>query len=264
MKELDPTLPVYSVSTLEKAIADVVDSHRLFGLLFAAFALVALLLATAGIYATMSFFVARRTRELGLRVALGAEPRRVVALVVASGRDADRRGSGDRDHGRRVRRAGARAHALRRDRERADDLRRRNGCARWRLQPSRRICPPRRASAIDPMIALRAPIDHSARIATSGSTRVARRAGKYVASSVTTPSNRRDDRERHEIRRSSRHRATSRASATRAVPRRCRSRCPLRRATRPAQDHCRERAAAARRGRRAHRSRACAARPRTR
>ncbi len=85
MKELDATLPVYGVNTLEKAIADVVDSHRLFGLLFAAFALVALLLASAGIYATMSFFVARRTRELGLRVALGAEPRRVVALVVGQG-----------------------------------------------------------------------------------------------------------------------------------------------------------------------------------
>jgi putative ABC transport system permease protein len=85
MKELDPTLPIYGVNTLEKAISDVVDSHRLFGLLFAAFALVALLLATAGIYATMSFFVARRTRELGLRVALGAERRRVVALVVRQG-----------------------------------------------------------------------------------------------------------------------------------------------------------------------------------
>ena len=46
---------------------------------------VALLLATAGIYATMSFFVSQRTRELGLRVALGAEPRRVVALVVGQG-----------------------------------------------------------------------------------------------------------------------------------------------------------------------------------
>jgi predicted permease len=85
LKELDPTLPIYGVNTLEQAIRDVVDSHRLFGILFAAFALVALLLATAGIYATMSFFVARRTRELGLRVALGAEPRRVVALVVGQG-----------------------------------------------------------------------------------------------------------------------------------------------------------------------------------
>ena len=85
LKEIDPTLPVYGVSTLEKAISDVVDSHQLFGILFAAFAAVALLLATAGIYATMSFFVARRTRELGLRVALGAEPRRVVALVLGQG-----------------------------------------------------------------------------------------------------------------------------------------------------------------------------------
>jgi predicted permease len=85
LRDLDPTLPVYSVSTLERAISNTVDSHRLFGILFAAFACLALVLATAGIYATMSFFVARRTRELGLRVALGAEPRRVVALVVRQG-----------------------------------------------------------------------------------------------------------------------------------------------------------------------------------
>ena len=122
LKELDPTLPVYGVSTLEQAISDVVDSHRLFGLLFAAFALVALLLATAGIYATMSFFVARRTRELGLRVALGAEPMQCRGARRRTGRDAHCRRCGDRRRHRCLRRARTRAHVLRCHRERTGRL----------------------------------------------------------------------------------------------------------------------------------------------
>jgi len=85
LRDLDASLPVYGVQTLERILADVIDSHRVFGILFAAFALVALLLATAGVYATMSFFVSQRTRELGLRVALGAESSRLVRLVVGQG-----------------------------------------------------------------------------------------------------------------------------------------------------------------------------------
>lgn len=85
MRDIDPTMPVYSVQTLEKMLADVIDSHRVFGLLFAGFALVAIVLATAGVYATMSFFVSQRTRELGLRVALGAESSRVIRHVMRQG-----------------------------------------------------------------------------------------------------------------------------------------------------------------------------------
>ena len=85
MREVDSNLPVYGVATLERVVADVIDSHRVFGILFAAFACVALLLATAGVYATMSFFVSQRTRELGLRVALGAESSRLVRLVIRQG-----------------------------------------------------------------------------------------------------------------------------------------------------------------------------------
>jgi predicted permease len=80
--DVDPTLPIFSASPLVKAVSDEADPVRHFGLLFAAFAFVALGLAAAGVYATMSFFVAQRTRELGLRVALGAQPRAVVALVL--------------------------------------------------------------------------------------------------------------------------------------------------------------------------------------
>lgn len=84
-KAIDPTSPLYGVATLESAVASEVDPVRLFSILFSAFAAVALALATAGVYATMSFFVSQRTRELGLRVALGAAPSRVVALVLRQG-----------------------------------------------------------------------------------------------------------------------------------------------------------------------------------
>lgn len=80
--DIDPSTPVYGASPLARAVVDETDPMRLLGLLFAAFAVVALGLAAAGVYATMSFFVSQRTRELGLRIALGAQPRKVVALVL--------------------------------------------------------------------------------------------------------------------------------------------------------------------------------------
>jgi putative ABC transport system permease protein len=85
MRDLDPTQPVYNVQTLQKILVDQVQSPRSLGVLFASFAVVALLLATAGVYATMSFFVSQRTRELGLRVALGAEPTKVIGLIMRQG-----------------------------------------------------------------------------------------------------------------------------------------------------------------------------------
>lgn len=85
MRAVDPTLPVYGAQTLEKVLADAVASPRMFGVLYASFAAIALILAAAGVYATMSFFVSQRTRELGLRVALGAEPAALVRMIVRQG-----------------------------------------------------------------------------------------------------------------------------------------------------------------------------------
>lgn len=85
MRDLDPTQPVYAVQTLQQILVDQVQSPRSLGFLFASFAVVALLLASAGVYATMSFFVSQRTRELGLRVALGAEPSKVIGLIMRQG-----------------------------------------------------------------------------------------------------------------------------------------------------------------------------------
>jgi len=82
LHEIDPTLAVYGAVTLDRTIEETVSSKRLFGGLFVALAMIALFLAAAGVYAVMSFYVGQRIPEIGLRVALGAERRRVIALVL--------------------------------------------------------------------------------------------------------------------------------------------------------------------------------------
>jgi predicted permease len=85
LRAIDPTLAVYGSVTLDRMIEEAVSSKRLFGGLFVALATVALFLAAAGVYAVMSFYVGQRIPEIGLRVALGAERRRVIALVLRRG-----------------------------------------------------------------------------------------------------------------------------------------------------------------------------------
>jgi putative ABC transport system permease protein len=80
--DIDPTTPLYNVQTMGSIIDGVMASNREFRNLLGAFAIVALLLAVAGLYGITAFVVAQRTREIGLRVALGAEPSRVAALIL--------------------------------------------------------------------------------------------------------------------------------------------------------------------------------------
>ena len=82
--DLDPTLPIYSVTTAREMVDQQFAGRRTFESLLIAFGVIALLLATMGAYAVMSFFVSQRTQELGLRVALGAAPARLLALVLRS------------------------------------------------------------------------------------------------------------------------------------------------------------------------------------
>ncbi|MDY7092133.1 MAG: ADOP family duplicated permease [Acidobacteriota bacterium] len=79
---LDAQQPVYAITTGEGAIASQLASRRITAQLLAAFALVAVLLAALGIYGVVAYGVARRQREMGLRLALGADPGRVAALVI--------------------------------------------------------------------------------------------------------------------------------------------------------------------------------------
>ncbi len=84
LRKLDPALPV-SADTLDEVIADSLDSPRYLALLVGAFATLALLLSVVGIYGTMSFFVQQHTRDIGIRMALGATRTRVLESIVGRG-----------------------------------------------------------------------------------------------------------------------------------------------------------------------------------
>jgi putative ABC transport system permease protein len=79
---LDPALPVFNVATLTDATSVSLLPARIAGGLLGALGILALVLAALGIYGVLSFLVRARTREIGVRVAIGATPRAVIAIVV--------------------------------------------------------------------------------------------------------------------------------------------------------------------------------------
>jgi len=85
VNEIDPAQPITWVVTMDQAIARSTVQRRLALVLFSGFAAGALLLAVAGIYGVLAGSVAERTREIGVRSALGATPAEIVALVVGQG-----------------------------------------------------------------------------------------------------------------------------------------------------------------------------------
>ncbi|HEX6308668.1 MAG TPA: ABC transporter permease [Longimicrobiales bacterium] len=85
IRDVNPRVAIAGVRPLDRVLADTLALPRFRTLLLAAFALIALLLALIGIYGTVSYTVERRTAELGVRVALGASPAGVLALVLRDG-----------------------------------------------------------------------------------------------------------------------------------------------------------------------------------
>jgi len=82
VKKLDASLPVYELKTLEAQLDQTLLTERLIALLSAGFGLLATILAVIGLYGVMAFIVARRTKELGVRLALGAQRSSVIWLVM--------------------------------------------------------------------------------------------------------------------------------------------------------------------------------------
>jgi putative ABC transport system permease protein len=85
IRQLDPDMPLYMVRSMTEIIGETLGTQRLTNMLLTAFAVLALVLAAVGIYSTMSVYVGSRTKEFGIKLALGAQPRTLRLTVLRQG-----------------------------------------------------------------------------------------------------------------------------------------------------------------------------------
>jgi ABC-type antimicrobial peptide transport system permease subunit len=82
VREMDANLPIYAMRTMETQISNSLSTERMIASLSTVFGFVATVLAIIGLYGVMSYSVAQRTREIGIRMALGAEQGKVIEMVM--------------------------------------------------------------------------------------------------------------------------------------------------------------------------------------
>jgi len=82
MRELDSNVPIYAMRTMDEQISNSLSTERMIASLSTVFGFVATVLAIIGLYGVMSYSVAQRTREIGIRMALGAEQGKVIGMVM--------------------------------------------------------------------------------------------------------------------------------------------------------------------------------------
>ena len=85
LRQLDPNLPVTKIRTFDDAIAESLARERLSAMVSSAFAVCALLLVSLGLYGLLAFLVTERTKEIGIRIALGARVGRLTRSVIGGG-----------------------------------------------------------------------------------------------------------------------------------------------------------------------------------